>query len=372
MKLWASIKKEWLILIRDRGGLAILFLMPMVLVVIMAIVQDAPFRDYQEQQISVLFVDNDKGVVSTSIMSGINDGDAFNVISKLEDLELNNSTIAETINSGDYQIGIIINPGLSEQLQHIVDEQVNNMLAGLIPVEEELERINQDLQPYITLLLDPTTKSTFRNTIRSAIKQFLAELEAKMIIDGLSGQLAEMTGKEPEIDLSSDGIVQLQETTVTGKILKPDVANNSTQHNVPAWNVFAMFFVVIPLAGNMVRERTAGTIMRLQTMPTTMTYFYGGKLLSYAVVALLQSLLMISVGFWLLPNLGLAKLDLGSGVIPLIYVSITVGMAATAYGLLVGTIFKTHHQSAIFGIVSVVIMAALGGIWVPLYIMSDT
>ncbi|MFM1875701.1 MAG: hypothetical protein RL266_1438, partial [Bacteroidota bacterium] len=35
-------------------------------------------------------------------------------------------------------------------------------------------------------------------------------------------------------------------------------------------------------------------------------------------------------------------------------------------------IFKTLHQAAIFGIVSVVIMAALGGIWVPLYIMSDT
>ncbi len=374
MKLWASIKKEWLILIRDKGGLAILFLMPMALVVIMAVVQDAPFRDYQEQQISVLFVDQDKGVVSASIMEGIHTGKAFTVIDQLNDAELDSTTLTEAINSGDYQIGIIINPGLSEQLQLIVNAQVDGMLAGLIPSSEDevVETPNPDLQPYITLLLDPATKSTFRNSIRSAIKQFLTELEAKMIIDGLSGQLAEMTGKEPEINLSSDGIVQLRETTDTSKILEADVANNSTQHNVPAWTVFAMFFVVIPLAGNMVKERTAGTIMRLRTMPTSMTYFYGGKLLSYAAVALLQSLLMISVGFWLLPNLGLAKLDLGSGIVPLIYVSFTVGIAATAYGLLIGTIFKTHHQSAIFGIVSVVIMAALGGIWVPLYIMSDT
>jgi ABC-2 type transport system permease protein len=50
----------------------------------------------------------------------------------------------------------------------------------------------------------------------------------------------------------------------------------------------------------------------------------------------------------------------------------TIGMTSTAYGLLVGTIFKTHHQAAVFGMVSVVIMAAMGGIWVPLYIMSDT
>jgi ABC-2 type transport system permease protein len=81
---------------------------------------------------------------------------------------------------------------------------------------------------------------------------------------------------------------------------------------------------------------------------------------------------MISVGFWLMPQLGLARLDLGSGIYPLIYVSIVCAFAATGYGLLIGTIFKTLHQAAIFGIVSVVIMAALGGIWVPLYIMSDT
>ncbi|MBL4585805.1 MAG: ABC transporter permease [Flavobacteriales bacterium] len=372
MKLLASIKKEWLVLVRDRGGLAILFLMPMTLVVIMAVVQDAPFRDYQEQQISVLFVDQDKGAFSTSIMAGINTGNAFNVIDSLNGIELDSTTLAAAINSGDYQMGLIINAGLSEQLQLIVDAQVDGMLAGLMPGGEEVEIKKPDLEPYITLLLDPTTKSTFRSSIRSAIKQFLTELEAIMIIDGLTSKLAEMTGKEPDINLSSKGIVQLRETTATSKIMTEDVANNSTQHNVPAWTVFAMFFIVIPLAGNMVKERTAGTIMRLRTMPTSMMHFYGGKLISYAMVALIQTLLMISVGFWLLPNLGLAKLDLGSGIIPLIYVSVATGVAATSYGLLIGTLFKTHHQSAIFGMVTVVIMAALGGIWVPLYIMSDT
>lgn len=73
-----------------------------------------------------------------------------------------------------------------------------------------------------------------------------------------------------------------------------------------------------------------------------------------------------------MPSIGLAKLDMGSGSIPLLYVAVVVGLAATSYGLLVGTIFKTLHQAAIFGVVTVVIMAALGGIWVPLYIMSDT
>jgi ABC-2 type transport system permease protein len=246
------------------------------------------------------------------------------------------------------------------------------MLAGLMPTEEPKEVKQLDFEPYITLFLDPTTKHTFRGSIRSAIKQFLSELEGKMIIDALSDRLTEMTGNRPDVDLSSNGIVKLHEQTGAGKIAATDVANNSTQHNVPAWTVFAMFFIVIPLAGNMVRERSAGTITRLRTMPASMFHFYAGKLISYSAVGLVQALLMISVGFWLMPTLGLARLDLGSGFVPLFYVAIVSGFAATSYGLLVGTIFKTLHQAAIFGVVSVVIMAALGGIWVPLYIMSDT
>ena len=351
MKLLASIKKEWLLLIRDKGGLGILFLMPMVLVVVMAVVQDAPFRDYQEQQIAVLFVDEDQGVVSQSILLGMNEGNTFQLVNSLNDKPISSEVATMAINSGDYQIGIIIHKGLSSELHQIVAAQVDGMLAGLIPGDEPTEKVEQpNLEPYITLLLDPTTKHTFRSSIRSAIKQFLSKLEAKMIVDGLTSKLGEMTGKTPEVDLSSNGIVQLRETTATSKIMASDVANNSTQHNVPAWTVFAMFFIVIPLAGNMVRERTAGTITRLRSMPASMFHFYAGKLLSYSGVGLLQALLMISVGFWLMPQLDLAKLDLGSGLLPLLYVSVVVGVAATGYGLLVGTIFKTLHQAAYLGL----------------------
>jgi ABC-2 type transport system permease protein len=372
MKLLASIKKEWLLLIRDKGGLGILFLMPMVLVVVMAMVQDAPFRDYQEQQLPVLFVDEDQGVISQSILMGMSEGNTFRLIDSLNGKPISAEEATKAINSGEFQIGVIVHKGLSSELQEIVDAQVDGMLAGLMPGADTVEVIKPDLEPYITLLLDPTTKSTFRSSIRSAIKQFLSKLEAKLIVDGLTSKLAEMTGNTPKVDLSSNGIVQVKETTATSTIMASDVANNSTQHNVPAWTVFAMFFIVIPLAGNMVRERTAGTITRLRTMPASMFHFYAGKLLSYSAVGLLQALLMISVGFWLMPQLGLARLDLGSGIYPLIYVSIVCAFAATGYGLLIGSVFKTLHQAAIFGIVSVVIMAALGGIWVPLYIMSDT
>ena len=47
------------------------------------------------------------------------------------------------------------------------------------------------------------------------------------------------------------------------------------------------------------------------------------------------------------------------------------GLAATAFGLALGSIFNTPEQAAAFGSVSVIILAALGGIWVPVFVMPS-
>jgi len=44
-------------------------------------------------------------------------------------------------------------------------------------------------------------------------------------------------------------------------------------------------------------------------------------------------------------------------------------LSALGFAIAVGTIAKTHQQAAAFGSVSVIILTALGGLWVPVYIM---
>jgi len=49
--------------------------------------------------------------------------------------------------------------------------------------------------------------------------------------------------------------------------------------------------------------------------------------------------------------------------------AITVALAAIGYGIAIGTIARTHQQASIFASISVVILAAIGGIWVPIFMM---
>jgi ABC-2 type transport system permease protein len=67
LKIIATIYKELLLLVRDPGGMALIFIMPLALVIVMALVQDAPFRDYQELKLDVLLVDMDADSLGNKI-----------------------------------------------------------------------------------------------------------------------------------------------------------------------------------------------------------------------------------------------------------------------------------------------------------------
>ena len=53
-RILATYIKEWHLMRRDLSGLALLFIMPVLLIIIMALVQDAPFKDYKDQKFKTL------------------------------------------------------------------------------------------------------------------------------------------------------------------------------------------------------------------------------------------------------------------------------------------------------------------------------
>ena len=144
------------------------------------------------------------------------------------------------------------------------------------------------------------------------------------------------------------------------------------QHNVPAWTIFGMFFIVISMAGSIIKERDDGSYTRILAMPGSYITVLAGKITAYLFICMIQCLLMLLVGMYLLPHLGLPQLVIGSSIYAIIFVALSTGLAATGYGVMVGTLFHTHQQASTFGAVSVVILAALGGIWVPVYVMPES
>lgn len=367
IRLRAIMLKEVLLLLRDRAGLAVLYLMPLCLVVIMAVVQDAPFRSFQEHKVSVLFRDHDSGTVGEQIRDGLLASGAFDV--SVADSSLTEDLFRDQIRKGDFQVGIIVPEGVSTAIATRSFGMVDGMLAGIATPTDSTTVPSTTDSATVHLIIDPTVKLSFRQTLHSVVERLLTGIASKQLVDALGQRMGEMTGgPAPQVPLSGLGAGVVEELASTDAF-GTQVATNSTQHNVPAWTIFAMFFMVVPLSGNMVRERTSGAALRLRTMPGGPWLHLTGKLVVYLGICLSQFVLLLAVGRWGLPHLGLHALVIGDGLPHLLLAAAGIGMAATAYGIVVGTVFRTHQQSAIFGAVSVVILSAVGGIWVPLYIM---
>ena len=145
----------------------------------------------------------------------------------------------------------------------------------------------------------------------------------------------------------------------------------SAQQNAPAWALLAMFFLVIPLSVSLIRERQQGVLLRLRALPVAPWVLLAGKLIPYFVVNTVQLIVVLLEGRWLLPVFGGDALQIGHAPMALITIAAAANLAALGYGLLVATMVRTQEQATSFGAVSVLIMAAVGGILVPKLVMPE-
>jgi ABC-2 type transport system permease protein len=84
----------------------------------------------------------------------------------------------------------------------------------------------------------------------------------------------------------------------------------AVQQSVPAWLVFGMFFVVIPIAGVLIQERNDRTLARLITFGVSPGLMLAGKLVAFMLLNWFQLALMLVVGRLVVPLLGGDTLDL--------------------------------------------------------------
>lgn len=358
-KLLASAHKEFLLLIKDFGGIVVLFVMPLVLIITITIIQDSTFKTVNDVKIPVLVVDNDLGSVSQHIQEGLANSNAFQVV--VNDSENN---AKDLVFSGAYQLAIIIPENLSSDLEKKVNQNVEGIIAKF-SLEDDTETKTVEIpKKEVRLYFDPATQQSFKSSVKNGIDKMISKIETQSIYKAFQDQI---TDDPTEAIFETDNFIHFKEIMPIKD--EKEVIPNSVQHNVPAWTLFAIFFIIVPLSINIVKEKSQGTFVRLRTNPVSYATVLGGKTLVYLCVCMIQFILMLLVGVYFFPQMGLPTLDI-SGRIPLLFVvAFFAGLAAIGLGLLLGTIAKTQEQSAPFGATFVVILAALGGVWVPVFIM---
>jgi ABC-2 type transport system permease protein len=364
LKLLYSIYKEYKVLIRDKAGLAITFIMPTVLILIITLIQDTTFRSVNEASVPLVFVDRDQDSLSITLEKYLVNSKFFVITKK----QITNEEVKKEVATGNYFIGIIIPENTSKQLRNRTTQRIDKLMNSFSGDTSEVIQIDTT-KLKLQLYFDPITKKSFKTTISNSVERIISKIEMESMLNALNDRFKEDFPLATPAKLETEPIVAMNEEYASYN--NSTIIPNSVQHNVPAWTLFAMFFICIPLAGNIIKERDDGSAFRLLTMPGSYMTVILGKMLTYVIVSVIQFALMLCVGVYILPMLGLPQLDIGNNLPALFLVAFSAGLAATGFGLLVGTVATSHDQASLFGAVFVIILAAIGGIWVPTFVMPE-
>ena len=342
-RLTALWRKETLALLRDRHGLAALFLMPVIFILVMTMALHDAFMPGAAIDVGYAIVDLDGSPHSQSLVRRLNKTGSFRHVATVAQAD----TARQAIRDGRYALVLILPKGFGERL---------------------LAPAGADGQPTeaLTLLVDPTLNPALQLAFRNQTSAALGTLRADELTRK-AGQLfgLPVTANAPERDWP-DEIVSV--AVQNDRSIRPP---SSVQQNVPAWLVFAMFFVVIPISAILIVERQQGTLQRLAALGVPFRRVLGGKLLPFFIVNQIQAVLMVGVGMFIVPLFGGEALVMpqGAGLLYWWLVAAAVSLAAVACALLVASIARTNQQATIVGGVGNILMAAIGGIMVPKFMM---
>ncbi|NOJ75773.1 ABC transporter permease [Empedobacter stercoris] len=363
-QLLACIKKEILLLIRDIGGLVILFIMPLILVVTVTKIQKSTYDSFAEATIPVLFIDHDQDSISAVVKKHISQSGNLKIVSELNGKKLTEDELKSEVFKGKYQVGIVIPERLSKDLDYKINQNVEQILNEFAFDSTEV-KYNQQVSPKtIKLYFDPATSLAFKDNVSNVLDQLITDTENKSIYKAFQQEM----GSE-DLSFQNEKFIHFQEIVPedSKSILKPNV----TQHNVPAWTLFAIFFIVVPLSINIVKEKSLGTHVRLLTSPMPYSVQIIGKTITYLAISLFQFTMILGVAKFVFPLIDLPSFKTDGILFSIYGLTVFASLAAIGLGLLIGTIAKTQEQSAPFGATLVVILAAIGGVWIPVFAMSD-
>jgi ABC-2 type transport system permease protein len=412
-KLSGVIIKEFLVLLRDVPALLFLFLMPVVLLIVISVTED---KVSNQSRISLVIIGSDTSVIKKDIEKSLQKSDFFTLISINS---LDQSVIQSAkhdIAKGKFQAGIIIPAEISETMADRAEKIVALTITNPETVKDSLNSASGIAN--VTVIFDPAVKESVKYSLINALDGLFTGTEIKVMMEKYVASIGQdinlqfktkmnaLKEKDISIDIPDHDIKEEMNKKVRMSIdklskedikiiipkfpwqaqsllrVKEEYLNNQrnevikptiSQICVPGFTLFAMFFIVMPLAGSIITERKEGAFNRLRTLPVSYFNLLLGKILVYIVICLLQFLFMMAIGFYILPRFfDMPALVIGSHYVAIFVTAVMSALAAIGFGLLVGTWATSQAQASTFGSLMVVILSILGGVFIPVYLMPDS
>lgn len=373
VKLFSTTFKELLLLVRDRTGLLVLFIMPAVLVLVITLVQENVMELTGQTKTRVILLDQDQGGLGKSLRSRLA-ADNLELVDWDRSMK-NADDVRAAVNEGEFQVGLVLVEGSSARFR----EEAASLFQPDRPLSAE------GVTPAISVqvFFDPGIMAGLRAGITSQLRMTFTMIAMEEKLKNLNrvlqkGLAGTPFGRKLMPGEAPDSAALLKQPLVTLEADRDNLEEtengpyNPVQQNVPAWALFGMFFTAIPIAGAILKERTSGIWVRLRVLPVSPLVLIGGKVAAYITVCFCQFLLIAVIGTFLFPRFGLPAFTIAMHPGGVALAVVFSSLAACGYGIFLGMACNAYEQASTLGATTVVAAAAIGGVMVPVYAMPHT
>ena len=310
----------------DRGELAFGFALPVALFVLMY----ASFSGGASFTGTVYVVDSDRGPVTAQILDRLDDVEGLTV-EVLTEQEATDKLDRSAILSA-----VVFPAGFSEQVS-----------SGAEPTAIVRQRGNGGQSGQITT-----------NMARSVASGVVAEQEARAAIEAAAANLgvAESRASETaELLLArstEDPIVSVESQSVGG-------SSDFVDRLFPGILVMFMLFAVTLSSRSIIEDRRLGTLERLMTTRLTLGQMFTGRFLAGVLRALLQTLVLLSLGFAVLRVAGPEQ------YFQTLIFCLLICATVSSIGLAIGALCTNNDQAVWASLVITMFMTVFGGTFFP-------
>ena len=315
----AMIKKEFLLVFRDWHALLALFVLPAIFILIMSVAMRDQFST-KNIEFTLSIEDADKTQMSKTIITNLKKDKSFVLSDDKENV----------------QFIVKIPKEYAKNSKKLIQIKVQNSLKS-----DEIEVFKVMLSKHIIKTrIEAITKSL--NKYAPTVSTALASLE-----------------------VSPDKLYEIKYNNLQ-KI------PNSTQQSVPAWIVFGMFFIIIPMSTIYINERKQNTLARLTSMNVSIFAMTLSKSIPYLVINQIQVWIMLGVGIFIVPLFNTPALELNGSILAIIAISTALSISAIGISNLIAVSANSSEQATTVGGILNILLGAVGGVMVPKFVMPES
>jgi len=335
---------------KDRTAVLLSLLLPIALMTIFALMYGGIGGSSESKPITLLFTDQDNTELSQEVYSTLDSLDGLKLVSK------SFPEAKKLIQKGKNASAFVLYKGFQDS--------VNS--GQKLPMElfyDEAKEIEVGLlqQALWSNLFGITMKKNIKGKIDDWIVEKNPELSADEI-DDIREQIAEQfDGFEKSEDNSK--LEEDSELPMTALVGEKKDGNLGLIQAISGVAIMMLLFSVSASGASLLTEKEEGTLRRLLVAPISPSNILYGKMLSTLFLAILQLTVMFLYS-WLV--LGL---DIFINLPALILMILASAIACSSFGIFMASVCKSRKQVESLSTLVILVLSALGGSMMPLFIM---